>query len=107
MQETKKKLTTIDIHTGSDLFADADPVGLLPAVSASEFQRKLYERLDGLFPNANIFIRWGPNLPEEPDVLTIPHSPKAEAKVERLVEAVRDEAEGWLCYDDAIREAFA
>ena len=103
----KKKLTTIDIHTGSELFADADPVGLLPTVSASEFQRKLYERIDALFPNANIFIRWGPNLPEETDIHTIPHSPKAEAKVEKLVEEVRDEGQQWLCYDEAIREAFA
>lgn len=98
---------TIDINTGGELFKDVDPIGLLTDASARRYMHELKGRIRERFPNARIFVRWGPSLDSGPDVYTIPRAETAEEKVVELADEVREDPDSWVVYDDAVRDALA
>ena len=51
---------TIDITTSNVIFEDADPVGLLPELSAKSYLEALRERVAEAYPKARVFLKWVP-----------------------------------------------
>ncbi|MCA9609984.1 MAG: hypothetical protein KC619_30515 [Myxococcales bacterium] len=99
--------STIDVTTTNILFEGADPVGLLPEISASRYLEALRERIGERFPKARVFIKWVPTRRSPTDVVTLPKVEGAEEVVLELAEALRHEREAWVRHDEAVRAAFA
>ncbi len=99
--------STIDVTTTNVLFEDADPMGLLPEVSATRYLEALRERIGERFPKARVFIKWVPTRRTPTDVVTLPKVEEAEEVVLELAEELRRERSAWVRHDEAVREAFA
>ncbi|MGF1465469.1 MAG: hypothetical protein ACFCGT_04985 [Sandaracinaceae bacterium] len=98
---------TIDISTGTELFREADPVGLLYDQSAKSYMEELKDRVREHFPKARVFVRWSPTSADGADVYTIPRAEEAEARLLRMAKEVRRESDDWLQYDESVRAAFS
>lgn len=98
--------STIDITTTNVLFQDADPVGLLPEISATRYLEALRERIGERFPKARVFIKWVPTRRSPTDVVTLPKVEAAEEAVLELAEDLRNDRAAWVRHDEAVREAF-
>lgn len=98
---------TIDIATGAVLFADTDPVGLLPDASARSYLEELRRRIGELYPKATVFLRWSPTSTDAADVFTIPRAEAAATLIGALARELQKETEAWVCYDESVRATFA
>ena len=110
METTDTKVQTpktIDITTSNDLFEGADPIGLLPEVSARAYLETLRERVGELYPKARVFLRWAPTRTEPADILTLPRVEKAEERLLEMAEELKTERSVWVRHDETIRAALS
>ncbi|MCB9592972.1 MAG: hypothetical protein H6719_09595 [Sandaracinaceae bacterium] len=97
---------TIDITTSNVIFEDADPVGLLPELSAKSYLEALRERVAEAYPKARVFLKWVPTRRTPADVLTLPRVESAENRLRELAEEVREARTTWIRHDENVRAAF-